>query len=528
MNPFSNAMLMRRPPPKPVYRRPALRGLGATAVQTGAEVTTLAVATYSAASAIAAGAAAGSVVGPIGAAVGACAAIVAGLLAAKPNTAAHIGAWDGQLVNALAALPAPNGIGRQFAWNSDSNGLTQMMVAILATGLYMNWDTQILANYDVCAHWAMTFATLAQTVATAGCKAAAGASVTVSITSQPGGPVGAASFTFKNPGIAGGPENFAANAIMGPSGAMVWLFNRWQIAGTAAQSKSYASLMGNNAYAQKVFALMTDYVAAQVAPAAATTTTTTPNVSSAISSGASAGKTAVATATSGALPMAAPVPAATSVPAYLLVVSGKEKYYPAGYSSSLPSGGEVLNATQVASIATNNLWAVTPKVGAFLLVGAGNKEYYFPAGYAATLPSGAETLNATQVASITKAKMWVQGTAVPPSPPATVAAGTTPAAPPVKVPTTPTPVAVTSTGTTVTDADVAHTIAAAQSSGTDQTTAVNSALNTLESQGVDTSDPNVQQAVSNAVSPGLFGLSNTELLIGGLVLIGGFYFLTKK
>src|ERR1700678_1707190 len=119
-------------------RRSRIRGFGASNLATVGEGATLATASVTAASAIAAGAAAGSVVGPIGTAVGALAGIVSGLLAAKPNTAAHIGTWDTQLVNALAALPAPNGIGRQIPWNDDGHGLTQMIEALLATGLYMS------------------------------------------------------------------------------------------------------------------------------------------------------------------------------------------------------------------------------------------------------------------------------------------------------------------------------------------------------------------------------------------------------
>jgi hypothetical protein len=400
---------------RPNFIRPRIRGFGATSnLATAGELATLTTASITAGSAIAAGAAAGSVVGPIGTAVGALAGIVAGLLQAKPNTAAHIGSWDSQLVNALAALPAPNGIGRQIPWNDDGHGLTQMIEALLATGLYMDWDTSIISNYDVCAHWATTFATLAQVVATAGCKGAAGASLTVSITSQPGGPVGPGNFTFKNPGIAGGPEAFAASAIMGASGAMTWLFNRWQIAGTAAQSKAYASQMGNNAYAQKVFALMVDYVAAQVAPAAAAPVTTPPKVSAVIPAASTAAKTAVAAA-----PTTAAKPATTTAPA---------------------------TAT-------------------------------------------------TQ---------------------------------PVTVPTTPTPVATTSSGSTVSDADIANLIAQVQAQGQSQNAAISAALAQLQSQGVNTAAPAVQAAVSNAVAPAGPQFSTTDILIGVAALGGLVYFLTKK
>src|SRR5271166_806148 len=234
------------------------------------------------ASAAAIGAATGSVIGPVGTAVGALVGVVVGALTAPSNTASHIGAWDSSLASAIQQLPSTvAGIGRQIPWNSNSHGLTQMMEALLACGMYMAWDTSLVSSYDVCAHWAMTFAQLAQTCATAVCTNPAGASVTVQITSQPGGPVGPAPYTFKNPGISVGPEAVASQVIMP---CMTWLFNRWQIAGTPALSKQYATQMGNNSYAQKVFAMMVDFVAANNAPPAAVTPPTpVPNVAPVVS-----------------------------------------------------------------------------------------------------------------------------------------------------------------------------------------------------------------------------------------------------
>lgn len=272
--------------------------LGATTctLKTAGESATLITAGVTAGSAIAAGAAIGSVAGPIGAAVGAVAGIVAGLLTPSPNTAAHIGSWDSQLVNALAALPSTvAGVGRQIPWNEDSHGLVQYIEACLACGQYMSWDNQLILNYDVCAHWAMTLSTMVQVVATAVCKNKAGASVTVSLTSAPGGPVGPGNFTFVNPGISVGPEAVTAAVIMGPKGCMTWMFNRWQIASTSALSKTYATEMGSNAAASKVYALMVDYVANQEGtPDEVIPPTPVPDVTAVTPAASTAVKTAVA------------------------------------------------------------------------------------------------------------------------------------------------------------------------------------------------------------------------------------------
>lgn len=255
------------------------------------------------------GAAAGASFGPWGAVIGAAVGTVVGLLSAKPNTAAHIGTWDTQLVNQFAALPPAAGVGREFQWNYDSQGLVQMLEALLATGVYMNWDTSILSNYDVCANWAVTLSNAAQVVATAVCKNAKGAKVTVSITAQPGGPVGPAPFTFTNPGILVGPEAVSDQVIMGASGVMTWLFSRWTIAGTAALSKQYAAQMGNNAAAAKVYALMVDYVAGQLNVADAPAPITT-DVAGAAAAGATAAKTVTTTPAAPVSPAPAPIPVA--------------------------------------------------------------------------------------------------------------------------------------------------------------------------------------------------------------------------
>ena len=381
-------------------------------VRTTQEVATLAYAGVTAGSAIAAGASIGSVAGPIGAAVGAIAGIAVGILTPSPNTAAHIGSWDSQLVNALAALPKTvAGIGRQIPWNENSHGLVQYIEALLACGNYMSWDNQLILNYNVCAHWAMTLSEAVRVVAQAVCTNPAGANVTVQVTSQPGGPVGPAPFTFKNPGITTGPEAVTDAVIMGPNGVMVWLFNRWQIAGTAALSKTYAATMGANAQAAKVYALMVDYVA---------------------------GTSGVADT----IP-AAPVPNVAAIPA------------------------------KVSS-------TVTPAVNA-------------------PIQASAPVLQ-------TQSPIVMRPTVSTPAAPA-----------PVSIPATPTPVAATSSGATVTDSDVAQLIAQMQAQGASQTSAINAALQQLESQGVNTQAPAVQQAVSSAVSP---GISMKDILLGVAALVG--------
>lgn len=414
-----------RPQPSPFvpYRMPLKgirrRGLGTT-LTTAGEGATLVTAGVTAGSAIAAGATIGSVAGPIGAAVGAVAGIVAGILTPSPNTAAHIGSWDSQLVNALASLPSTvAGIGRQIPWNENSHGLVQYLEALLACGQYMSWDNSLITNYDVCAHWAMALSAAAQTVATAVCKNPPGASVTVQITSQPGGPVGPAPFTFKNPAITSGPEAVTDAVIMGPNGVMTWLFSRWQIASTAALSKQYAAEMGSNAPATKVYALMVDYVAGTTNTPDTVPATPVPDVSSIPAKASTAVSTAVAAAPKAATPVAAPPPASSAPP---------------------------------------------------------------------TAPVAA-------------------------------------APPPVTMPAAPTPVASTSSGSTVTDADIANLIQTMQQQGASQDDAISSALSQLESQGVDTSSPPVQAAVQNAVAP---GMSSTELFLIGIAIAVGVYLFTRK
>ena len=237
------------------------------------------------------GAAAGATFGPIGAGVGAAIGVVVGLLSAKPNTAAHIGGWDTQLAQAIQGLPASAaGIGRQIPWNENSHGLVQFIEALLATGVYMAWDPSILSNYDVCAHWATTFGAAVQSVVNAIVANPTGQSVTVSISEQPGANHGPINFTFANPGISVGPDAISASIIMGASGLMYAM-----IIGLG-ETPSHASSNASNALAQKVFALMVDNIAAQLAPASAAPATPAPVVAPAVTAASTTVNASVAAA----------------------------------------------------------------------------------------------------------------------------------------------------------------------------------------------------------------------------------------
>lgn len=460
---------------------PFARGFGRLG---DAASTKIATTTVSAGAAIAAGAAAGSVVGPVGTAVGALAAIVSTILTPSPNTAAHIGSWDSQLVSALAQLPnTVAGIGRQIPWNEDSHGLVQYLEALLACGQYMAWDNSLITNYDVCAHWAMALSTAAQTVATAVCQNKSGASVTVQITSAPGGPVGPAPFTFTNPAINSGPEAVTDAVIMGSKGVMTWLFSRWQIAGTAALSKQYATEMGSNTPATKVYAMMVDYVAGSLNIPDTIPATPVPDVTAVSAAASTAAKTVAAT--------------------------------PAPTVHAPPSG-----FTIVSTVSAGPMSGVNLGVGPIYLVTApSGGQFWWNAGTGALLTTGGVGISQ---ATLTAAEMPPTAPTVAAQPAPTTAAvasvTTTPtAAQPVTVPACPTPVATTSSGSTVTDSDIANLISALQTSGASQADAVTSALDQLESAGVDTSSAPVQAAVQSAVAP--TGLSTTEiLLIGGGII----------
>jgi hypothetical protein len=209
-----------------------------------------------------AGATAGSVIPVVGTAIGMVIGAVVGILTQTSNTASHIGSWDTQLAQGIQSLPASAaGIGRQIPWNENSHGLVQMIEALLATGVYMAWDASLKSNYNVCAHWSTTFATAVQSVTQAIVANPAGP-VSTTITFSPGaGGIPNKTFTFNNPGIAVGPDQIAAQIIMGGSGLMYWMIT------AIGESATHASSNANNGLAQKVYALMVDNVAAQLVPA---------------------------------------------------------------------------------------------------------------------------------------------------------------------------------------------------------------------------------------------------------------------
>lgn len=330
---------------------PAARGgFGALTSQQEAQLASVAAGT--AASAIAAGAAAGSVAGPIGTAVGAVVGVVVTILTKSNNTASHIGGWDGSLANAIGGLPASAaGIGRQIPWNENSHGLTQMIEALLATGLYMAWDTSLISSYDVCAHWAMTFAAAVQTVVGAIVNNPVGKSVTVSIALSPGAGHGPTNFTFVNPGIQVGPDKISANIIMGSKGLMAAMMT-----GLGGQAPQNIASNASNALAQKVFALMVDYQAAQLAPAAAQPSKpVTTAVAPAVAAASSAANASVAAspsipATANTQPIAAATPTDDSVlmAQNQAILSAMQNLEAQGVNTSTPQGQAMVQAAVAA------------------------------------------------------------------------------------------------------------------------------------------------------------------------------------
>ena len=357
-----------------------------------------------------AGATAGSVIpgvgNAVGAAVGAVVGAVVGILSATNNTASHIGTWDASLVSALNGLPSTaQGIGRQIPWNENSHGLVQMIEALMACGIYMAWDTSLISNYAVCAHWATTFGQGVQNVMQGLVPATVGATVTVSVPLSPGaGGFPPINFSFKNPGISVGPDAIAATIIMGKSGLMGAMMT-----GLGGQAPQNIASNESNASAQKVYSLMVDYWAAQLAPAAAVPATPAPVIAPAVAAASTAANTAVS----------------------------------AGH-----------NPQTAAVIAT------TP----------------------------------------------------PPATPPTVVATTT-AGTPVVAPD-----------------DTAALISQLIANGTSQTAAITAGLASLEANGIDSSAPASQAALASAAGvpapAGFFGLSNTEILIGGVALAALLFFMS--
>jgi hypothetical protein len=209
-----------------------------------------------------AGATAGSVIPVVGTAIGMVVGAVIGILTKTNNTASHIGSWDAQLAQGIQSLPASAaGIGRQIPWNENSHGLGQMIEALLATGVYMAWDTSLKSNYDVCTHWATCFQNAVQALTQAIVANPPGpCSVTVVLSTAAKG-IPNKTFNFQNPGIQVGPDQIAAQIIMGASGLMYFMII------SCGETAAHASSNANNALAQKVYALMVDNVAAQLVPA---------------------------------------------------------------------------------------------------------------------------------------------------------------------------------------------------------------------------------------------------------------------
>lgn len=254
-----------------------------------------------------AGATAGSVVPVVGTAIGMVVGALVGILTQSSNTASHIGTWDTQLAQGLQSMPASAaGIGRQIPWNENSHGLVQMIEALLAIGVYMAWDPSLKSNYEVCAHWSTTFATAVQAVTQAIVNSPVGpASATIVLNTGASG-IPNKTFTFQNPGIAVGPDQIAAQIIMGSSGLMYWMITA--IGETAAHAQSNA----NNALAQKVYALMVDNVAAQLVPAVPATPV--PVIAPVVASAAAAANAAVNAGTSPTAAVTVPAAQATVIP----------------------------------------------------------------------------------------------------------------------------------------------------------------------------------------------------------------------
>ena len=298
--------LIPRPTPYHNPNRPVQYGhFGALGIapagiaQSGATVaTTAALESTTIMGTIGAGAEAGSVAGPIGAAVGIVVGVVVGILTRTNNTASHIGSWDGGLTQAIGGLPSSAaGIGRQIPWNENSHGLVQMIEALLATGIYMAWDTSLKSNYDVAAHWAMTFGAAVQAVAQAVVGTPAGQTASVSIALSPGaGGHGPITFNFANPGVQVGPDRISATIIMGSAGLMGAM-----MMGLGGQAQANIVSNENNGLAQKVYALMLDYWFAQLAPQAAAPTKPVPVIAPAVAAASVAANKVAAT-----LPVAPP------------------------------------------------------------------------------------------------------------------------------------------------------------------------------------------------------------------------------
>jgi hypothetical protein len=259
--------------------------------------------------------------GPVGAAVGAIVgaavgAVVGALTGQGATTGAHL-PWAAQLESTLSSITTGSGIGRQIPWNENSHGLAQFIESILATGVYMGWDPSLISNYDVCAHWAVTFMTAVQQVTTAIYQNPVGATISLPITDKPGGnDARAGNFSFINPGYQVGCDAISHNIIMGNGGLMYWMI--WRTGETQAHSQENAS----NAAAFIVFSMCVDHQISDLSPniipvTSAGVPTPVPNIAPAVVAASAAANTAVQAPTTLAVNVPAPVvaqPVATVQP----------------------------------------------------------------------------------------------------------------------------------------------------------------------------------------------------------------------
>jgi hypothetical protein len=204
----------------------------------------------------------GMAYGPIGAAIGAIAGGIIGLIAHQGQAPQRAAAAQ-QIDAGLAAIPSTAGVGVQIPWigSSTAPGLQQYLQAIMTSGLFMNWDPSLVSSPAVNGNWANTFITAVKQLVAAIIKNPTGANVSLNITDKPGGnDAVAGTFNFINPGLQVGPDAISQSLIMGNGGLMYWMILR------TGESTAHAMANASSAAAQKVFALMVDHAAHDLAP----------------------------------------------------------------------------------------------------------------------------------------------------------------------------------------------------------------------------------------------------------------------
>jgi hypothetical protein len=210
------------------------------------------------------GGTAGSVAGPIGTVIGTIAGAIVGMIAHQgqgPQRAAAAAQIDQALSQMLPASSA--GIGVQIPWigSSTSPGLQQFLQALMTSGVYMSWDPSLISSPAVNGNWANTFIAAVKQVVAAIIANPTGKQVSVNVSDAPGGNNEVAgNFNFVNPGLSIGPDAISQTIIMGNGGLMYWMVLR------TGESIAHAGANGNNTAAQKVFALMVDHAAHDIAP----------------------------------------------------------------------------------------------------------------------------------------------------------------------------------------------------------------------------------------------------------------------